>query len=469
MLARKAINFWEMLLLLLCALLPDRNGASSFDADPPGALGSMLLHSSLMDQAAELLHNDSLEDATQRKDVYHALLRFMRITGGHRATRGILFTERQTGGPVLKLLDLSFTKEKGANASGNTGALANLLENLNAQSTLMLQSAKAQRNEFDSRASKEMLWLCREVYDLAEYLLGKPKKNLPKISCVEEVPDADVLQHHVFAMDARTAEARPGRMKRLVTEIASLTTGLPPGIFIKHGESRLDVMKALIIGPADTPYELGLFEFDVWCPNEYPFKPPRVYFRYASGRVPINPNVHGDGMGESSAETRAMLTGSTVCLSLLGTGPGEQWRPAESTILQILVSIQAMILCERPWQAHVPADSREIGCREADYMSYIQGYVVDATLAWLGGHCNPVWSSVVSQHFQQNAEKLYRLAVEWGQKQDLPRDFKARRDHSRKQLQAALQPYAKDVDLRAVESGTQTDPWWCKTPNGGFR
>jgi ubiquitin-protein ligase len=41
-----------------------------------------------------------------------------------------------------------------------------------------------------------------------------------------------------------------------------------------------------------------------------------------------------------------------VCLSLLGTWPGspeEQWRPNQSTIMQILISIQSMLLCSRPY------------------------------------------------------------------------------------------------------------------------
>lgn len=49
-----------------------------------------------------------------------------------------------------------------------------------------------------------------------------------------------------------------------------------------------------------------------------------------------------------------MLTASTgkVCLSLLGTWQGtpeEQWQPYKSTIMQVLLSIQSMIFCPRPW------------------------------------------------------------------------------------------------------------------------
>jgi baculoviral IAP repeat-containing protein 6 len=38
-----------------------------------------------------------------------------------------------------------------------------------------------------------------------------------------------------------------------------LTTSLPPGIFLKIGESRQDVMKVLIIEVEGTPYAGGLF------------------------------------------------------------------------------------------------------------------------------------------------------------------------------------------------------------------
>ncbi len=54
-------------------------------------------------------------------------------------------------------------------------------------------------------------------------------------------------------------------MRQLIKEITNLRTSLPPGIFVRYGESRLDVMKVIIIGPGGTPYENGLFEFDIFC------------------------------------------------------------------------------------------------------------------------------------------------------------------------------------------------------------
>jgi ubiquitin-protein ligase len=38
-----------------------------------------------------------------------------------------------------------------------------------------------------------------------------------------------------------------------------------------------------------------------------------------------------------------------VCLSLLGTWSGPGWVPGQSTLLQVLLSIQALILVEEPF------------------------------------------------------------------------------------------------------------------------
>lgn len=59
---------------------------------------------------------------------------------------------------------------------------------------------------------------------------------------------------------------------------------------------------------------------------------------YHSGGLRLNPNLYDNGK---------------VCLSLLGTWPGrnaaENWIPGKSTMLQVLVSIQALILNAKPY------------------------------------------------------------------------------------------------------------------------
>ena len=68
-----------------------------------------------------------------------------------------------------------------------------------------------------------------------------------------------------------------------------------------------DLFSVMIVGPAKTPYEDGLFIFDVQLPNDYPLSPPRFhYVSYCTDR--LNPNLYEDGK---------------VCVSLLGTWSGK--------------------------------------------------------------------------------------------------------------------------------------------------
>jgi len=70
-------------------------------------------------------------------------------------------------------------------------------------------------------------------------------------------------------------------------------------------------------------------------PLTFPRGPPSVKFWSFNERV--NPNLYANGM---------------VCLSLLGTWTGssaEVWRPQKSNLLQILVSLQGLVLVEEPY------------------------------------------------------------------------------------------------------------------------
>jgi ubiquitin-conjugating enzyme E2 O len=97
----------------------------------------------------------------------------------------------------------------------------------------------------------------------------------------------------------------------------------------------MDLLRAAMVGSAGTPYQDGLFFFDAHLPPTYPAVPPQVY--YHSFGLDMNPNLDKSG---------------TVCLSLLDTFGGEGpelWSPAASTVLQVLVSIQGLVLTEQPY------------------------------------------------------------------------------------------------------------------------
>ncbi|XP_040376167.1 putative ubiquitin-conjugating enzyme E2 38 [Oryza brachyantha] len=139
--------------------------------------------------------------------------------------------------------------------------------------------------------------------------------------------------HHYAAKSGEGT--RRDWVKRIQHDWKLLEKDLPASIFVRVAEDRMDLLRAAIIGPKGTPYHDGLFFFDIQFTSAYPTNPPSVY--YHSGGLRINPNLYSNGK---------------VCLSLLGTWTGsgcEKWNPSQSTMLQVLVSIQALILNEKPY------------------------------------------------------------------------------------------------------------------------
>ncbi|XP_077970366.1 (E3-independent) E2 ubiquitin-conjugating enzyme UBE2O-like [Styela clava] len=123
-------------------------------------------------------------------------------------------------------------------------------------------------------------------------------------------------------------------IKAIQRDLKLLRTSLSSGITVKAYEDRMDLLSVLIEGPERTPYEDGIFSFDIHLPNNYPDSPPSVHYISFSPR--LNPNLYETGR---------------VCVSLLGTWSGkgsERWTK-DSTILQVLLSIQGLILNGEPY------------------------------------------------------------------------------------------------------------------------
>jgi len=176
-----------------------------------------------------------------------------------------------------------------------------------------------------------------------------------------------------------------------------MATSLPPGVWVRVDEVRNDAIKIMIAGPEGTPYAGGLFEFDCYIPLQYPNTPPQMHLRTTGGgTVRFNPNLYNSGK---------------VCLSLLGTWPGrpeEQWS-AKSTLLQVAVSIQSMILVDQPY-------FNEPGCGKAttnhrgsiEYNKNISMQTVRwAMVEWLkDAHKNSIWADVIKSHFTIRKDKI---------------------------------------------------------------
>ncbi|KAI8927039.1 ubiquitin-conjugating enzyme/RWD-like protein [Entophlyctis helioformis] len=118
-----------------------------------------------------------------------------------------------------------------------------------------------------------------------------------------------------------------------MTEYRELTVNPPDGITAGPAdEANYFVWEALISGPADTPYEGGIFTATITFPKDYPLSPPVMKFTCPM----YHPNIYADG---------------TVCISILhapGDDPNmyehasERWSPVQS-VEKILLSVVSML------------------------------------------------------------------------------------------------------------------------------
>ncbi len=155
----------------------------------------------------------------------------------------------------------------------------------------------------------------------------------PQFDTLESpVPTSHHYYHSTGSFSALT-------MRRITKEYSILKNSLPDGIFARTWENRLDLLRILIVGPRDTPYELAPFVIDLHLGANFPNAPPSAFFHsWTDGIGRINPNLYEDGK---------------ICLSILGTWPAgkanEGWSAKGSTILQIIVSIMGLVLVKEPY------------------------------------------------------------------------------------------------------------------------
>ncbi|KAK6954421.1 hypothetical protein Daesc_004388 [Daldinia eschscholtzii] len=118
---------------------------------------------------------------------------------------------------------------------------------------------------------------------------------------------------------------------RITKEIGELQKSSDLSLAVAFRDRDVRSVKALIIGPHETPYEFGFFEFAVKFNKDYPRKSPSVTGTTTnSGRCRFNPNIYASGK---------------VCLSILGTWRGErgeEWSAAQG-LESILLSIQSLM------------------------------------------------------------------------------------------------------------------------------
>ncbi|MCJ1261063.1 hypothetical protein MMC22_000927 [Lobaria immixta] len=119
--------------------------------------------------------------------------------------------------------------------------------------------------------------------------------------------------------------AMPLRMKRMVRERVNLEKP-NDDYFVRFEDDNLLRFHAYVIGPADSLYAHKFVKLRFDIPDGYPLKPPTCTFiQHSGGR--LHPNLYVEGK---------------VCLSILGTWPGDKWANA-MTIETVLITIRSLL------------------------------------------------------------------------------------------------------------------------------
>ncbi len=107
--------------------------------------------------------------------------------------------------------------------------------------------------------------------------------------------------------------------QRILKEIKKLEQEPVVGIYAEPEKENPRYFKVMISGPKDSPYEGGLFNLQLYLPEEYPMVPPKVLFMTKI----YHPNI--DFLGR-------------ICLDILK----KNWSPALQ-VRAVLLSVQSLL------------------------------------------------------------------------------------------------------------------------------
>jgi len=118
--------------------------------------------------------------------------------------------------------------------------------------------------------------------------------------------------------------------KRIKNELKELQKDPPSTCSAGPEGENLYKWEGYIFGPADSPYEGGVFKLSIEFPEDYPFRPPHVLFLTKV----YHPNINASG---------------SICLDILK----DKWSPALS-ISKVLLSIESLLTDPNPDDPFVP-------------------------------------------------------------------------------------------------------------------
>ncbi|XP_071709122.1 probable ubiquitin-conjugating enzyme E2 24 [Rutidosis leptorrhynchoides] len=242
---------------------------------------------------------------------------------------------------------------------------------------------------FDNEEDNQVVVVETNLEDKFKQVEGP--KGLNEIKQFDLVNDCS--NHHF--LDSVSNQVKKCWLKKVQQEWNILSKDLPEMIYVHVFEERMDLMQSVIIGAPGTPYHDCLFFFDIFLPSEYPHAPPMVH--YNSGGLRVNPNLYESGR---------------VCLSLLNTWTGtgtETWNPNGSTILQVLLSLQALVLNKKPYFNEAGYD-KQVGSLEGEKnsCSYNENAFLMSCKSMLYVLRNPPkhFEALVEEHFSKRCAHI---------------------------------------------------------------
>ena len=197
--------------------------------------------------------------------------------------------------------------------------------------------------------------------------------------------------------------------KRMIQELSILRKSVPiefgASVYIAMDPENISVSRVLITGPHDTPYDSGCFIFDIFIPQEFPGGPPKVYM-LNTGNVRFNPNLYNCGK---------------VCLSILGTwagSKGETWNKETSSLLQIFMSIQSLILIDEPFfnePGYENSINTERGLESSkNYNNKIRLYTMrHAMRELINSNEYPQFKEIIINHFKIKKDHILKVCEKW--------------------------------------------------------
>ncbi|KAK5648597.1 hypothetical protein RI129_003489 [Pyrocoelia pectoralis] len=431
-----------VLLQVLASYINPKGEAADELADSvlPTIFYHLLANSALLPALRSYLRNDSVLDMARHIPLYRAALQLLRALALSSQLVSLLLPQKiHNNGPsvgsLLKNMKTCVDTYASKLRFGNKSALdvkikarlGGQLEELERDEGLaqLMPDIQATANlvkEVTDRledSEQDMLREAKMDYPLPSsveqrYLSFMKHLQFDTYEMIQELPDGGykfVISHH-FENNARSAgdQSHPARVKRLAQEAVTLATSLPlsysSSVFVRCDTDRLDIMKVLITGPADTPYANGCFELDVYFPPDYPLVPMLINLETTGHRtVRFNPNLYNDGK---------------VCLSVLNTWhgrPEEKWNTQTSSFLQVLVSIQSLILVPEPY-FNEPGYERSRGTSSGTQSSreYNQN-IWQATVRWamleqIINPC-PCFKDVIHAHFYLKRHEIISQIEDW--------------------------------------------------------